>query len=624
MKIAFCLFKYFPFGGLQRDFLRIARVCRDRGHEIHVFTMSWEGEQEPGLSLRLLPPSGWQNTSRIQSYLTQLHSALADGQFDLVVGFNKMPGLDMYYAADVCFEARMRQRAFWHRWLPRYRFYHAMERAVFAPGQQTEILVISPFQQPDFIKWYQTESDRFHLLPPGIERNRLAPPNAQAIRQAMRDQLGVTPTDKLLLMVGSGFKTKGVDRAIRALASLPEALRKVTILYIVGQDDAAPFSRLAASQGVGDRVHFLGGRHDVPDLLLAADLLLHPAYHENTGTVLLEALAAGLPVVTVDHCGYAHYVLDARAGAVLSSPFDQAALNEVVRQLGESDLTMLRANALTFARQADIYSLPEQVADRIEAAAKRRQQVRFDAFMAMQGKVYREQKNRLTQRVTLAGKPYFLKRQTATGWPEIMKNLLQGRLPVTSLKQEWQAIERLQQLGVQVPAVIAKGERGANFASRESYVLLEDIAPSVSLEDFCRDWKQKPPDSRLKYQLISQVAEISRRMHEGGMNHRDFYLCHFLLKTDKPLVSLTASQLPLYLIDLHRAQCRDQVPLRWRIKDLAGLYFSSKDTGLGWRDYLRFIRRYQAKPLTSLTSADWALWQKVKQRGDQLYREHHE
>ena len=118
------------------------------------------------------------------------------------------------------------------------------------------------------------------------------------------------------------------------------------------------------------------------------------------------------------------------------------------------------------------------------------------------------------------------------------------------------------------------------------------------------------------------MADISKKMHDGGVNHRDYYLCHFLLKTDQPPANLGIDDIDLYLIDLHRAQIRKAVPRRWRIKDLAGLYFSSLDAGLTKRDYYRFIMYYEGKPLRSLTSAEWQLWQQVKKRGEQLYRDH--
>lgn len=374
MKLAFCLFKYFPYGGLQRDFLRIAHVCVARGHDVHVYVMSWEGEPAAGLTIHLLPPQGWQNHSRGRVFAEQVAAAIAKESFDLVVGFNKMPGLDIYYAADVCYAARVAaSRSWFYRWLPRYRQLAAMERAVFAADQATDILLIAPPQQAEYQCCYETAAARFHLLPPGIAKDRAAPADAAERRATLRSQYNLSADDLLLLMVGSGFKTKGLDRVLAGIAALPTTLRNKTRLFVVGQDNPAVFQKQAQALNVDDNIHFLGGRPDVPDFLLAADLLVHPAYHENTGTVLLEAMIAGLPVLTVDVCGYAHYVAEANAGIVLASPFQQAAFNEALQSmLLSSERVHWRENGLQFAKQADIYSLPDKAADIIEQVGRQR------------------------------------------------------------------------------------------------------------------------------------------------------------------------------------------------------------------------------------------------------------
>ncbi|XNM52069.1 glycosyltransferase [Escherichia coli] len=59
------------------------------------------------------------------------------------------------------------------------------------------------------------------------------------------------------------------------------------------------------------------------ELMAAADLLLHPAYQEAAGIVLLEAITAGLPVLTTAVCGYAHYIVDANCGEAIAEPFRQ-------------------------------------------------------------------------------------------------------------------------------------------------------------------------------------------------------------------------------------------------------------------------------------------------------------
>ena len=134
-----------------------------------------------------------------------------------------------------------------------------------------------------------------------------------------------------------------------------------------------PFRKLAAQLNVADRVKFLGGRPDVSDFMLAADLLLHPAYHENTGTVLLEAMVSGLPVLTVDNCGYAHYVNDARAGIVLASPFQQTEFNAALQKMLLSpERIEWQRNGLAFASNPEIYSMPEMTADLIEHVGRNR------------------------------------------------------------------------------------------------------------------------------------------------------------------------------------------------------------------------------------------------------------
>ncbi len=369
MKLAFCLFRYFPFGGLQRDFLRIAHECLRRGHTVDVYSMKWEGSPDPLLPLTLIPAKGWQNHTRSQSFVKQLQPYLQQNTYDLIIGFNKMPGLDVYYAADTCYQAKAREKhGIWYRFMPRYRHLAAYEKSVFSEASHTEILLIAKKQQPEFMHYYATPRERFHLLPPGIAKDRLAPVNATDIRKALRQQWSIRDDEWLLLLVGSGFKTKGLDRILSGMASLPTDLKKRTHLFIIGKDNPTLFLKQAKQLAIDQKVTFLGGRDDVPAFLLAADLLLHPAYFENTGTVLLEAMAAGLPVLTTDSCGYADYIQQAKAGIVLSSPFRQNDFNQTLQKmLLSTERTAWHENGLAFAKTADIYTMPERAVDVIES-----------------------------------------------------------------------------------------------------------------------------------------------------------------------------------------------------------------------------------------------------------------
>jgi UDP-glucose:(heptosyl)LPS alpha-1,3-glucosyltransferase len=366
MRLAFILYKYFPFGGLQRDFMRIALECQQRGHAIRVYTPIWDGEVPAGFDVRIAPVRALFNHHRNRKFSAWLAADLARDPVDRVVGFNKMPGLDVYYAADGCYEDKAQTlRNPLYRFGGRYKHFADYERAVFAPGSKTEILMISEVQQPLFIKHYGTPPERFHLLPPGIAQDRRAPANAAEIRAEFRREFELGDDDLLLVQIGSGFKTKGLDRSLRALASLPRELKARTRLIAIGQDDPRSFQLQAKALGVSDRVQILKGRSDIPRFLLGADLLIHPAYNENTGTVLLEALVAGLPVLVTDVCGYAHYIADANGGRVLPSPFDQEQLNRTLAQMLGDDAQRATwgRNGLAYAETADLYSMPQRAAD---------------------------------------------------------------------------------------------------------------------------------------------------------------------------------------------------------------------------------------------------------------------
>ncbi len=237
----------------------------------------------------------------------------------------------------------------------------------------------------------------------------------------------------------------------------------------------------------------------------------------------------------------------------------------------------------------------------------------FAAAEALQGNILRELEGRRTLRTEIAGRGFFVKIHRGVGWGEILKNLLSGRLPVLGASNEWQALRRLTALGINTMRAVAFGSRGSNPALQYSFIITEELAPTVSLEDFCRDWRKSPPAPALKRALIRRVAEMTRQMHRGGVNHRDLYICHFLLHL--PADTQTPQ---LSLIDLHRAQVRKQTPRRWRDKDLAALHFSSLEIGLTARDRLRFLREYFNRPLRETLDSEALLLAHLGQESARL------
>jgi UDP-glucose:(heptosyl)LPS alpha-1,3-glucosyltransferase len=371
MKFAIALYSYFPFGGLQQDLLKILQACLVQNIDVTVFCMEWEGDKLPGINVVILPGQGFTKTAKRESFVEAMLEKTFD-KFDLVLGFNKMPGLDYYYAADYCFaEKAYNERSFLYRLTSRAKQYLEFEEAVFGKNQQTVSLLLSPQQREEFIRHYQTPENRLIQLPPGIKQDRMAGTDAPVKRRQMRFELSVAPNELLLLQIGSAFKTKGLDRSLVAYASLPNELKQRTRFVVIGEDNPERYLNEAERLGISRRFKVINGSARVPELLQAADLLIHPSLKESAGMVILEAIVAGLPVLTTASCGYAFHVEKAQAGVVCPMPFEQAFLNQqLANMLVTEERSRWKANGIAYGKEKDLYSMPQTVVNLLMQAAR--------------------------------------------------------------------------------------------------------------------------------------------------------------------------------------------------------------------------------------------------------------
>jgi len=380
LRLVFAVQKYFEFGGLQRDMCRIASACADQGHEVHVVTGAWEGVRPENLHVHLVEFQARTNHGRCEEFGAAVERFVRGRAVDCLVGFNKMAGLDVCWCGDPCLAAKLaEEKSRPLHWLPRYRTYLRLERSVFGSDSDAELLVLTQPEQDRISKHYGTQENRMHLLPGGIDRSRFELGSDRRItREEIRHELRISESSLMVLTVGSSFKTKGVDRSIQALASLPVELRTKSELVVVGNGDRGQFQKIADKANVAERVHFTGGRDDVARFYHAADLLLHPARTETAGHILLEAMICGLPVIVTENCGYAFHVQRAGAGLVCPHPFEQRELNRLLLNACSSNgADRWKQNAFDYCEKTDLYSMVEKAASVIIARAERNRQSGF-------------------------------------------------------------------------------------------------------------------------------------------------------------------------------------------------------------------------------------------------------
>jgi glycosyltransferase involved in cell wall biosynthesis len=203
--------------------------------------------------------------------------------------------------------------------------------------------------------------ERLHVIHNGVDVDEFSPGPAK------RASFGLPDEPFMLLFAGDlRVSRKNLDAVLRALVSTPQHVH----LVVAGILRNSPYPALARELGVADRVHFVDLIKDMPGLMRSVDVFVFPSRYEAMSLVMLEALAAALPVVTVATAGGAE-VIDSASGIVLDSPQDIDGLAAAIRRLA-NDPEQARAmgaaarelaKSLSWERMATRYlSLYEELA----------------------------------------------------------------------------------------------------------------------------------------------------------------------------------------------------------------------------------------------------------------------
>lgn len=225
--------------------------------------------------------------------------------------------------------ARARALLAWlHR--PQRTVGRGIQRLQFRDDRYRTAIAVTEDVRKDLIQQYCVPADRVEVMPPPIDGTRFGTADGAAVRA----EVGVDPAVPLLLFVGHAFERKGLREAI---ASLPHVEPSAHLL-VLGRGNAEPYARQAHALGLDGRVHFVGASEEPERYYAAADALLLPTRHEPWGIPLIEAMAAGVPIVSTEIAGAASTVKEARAGLIVSDTTPPALGAAVSSLLGDAGL----------------------------------------------------------------------------------------------------------------------------------------------------------------------------------------------------------------------------------------------------------------------------------------------
>ena len=339
-KFILIIFKHFPYGGAQRDLLQLAKkLCRK--NFVEIVCMDWDGTlpKEKNISVKLIESNYFFNYQRYSEFKNKVSQYIKNQTNVISISFSKISGFDFYYAADSCFASK--NKNFFKNLSPRYQFFHKEEYQIFNPKSKTKILSISRKENEIYKSIYKTPDNKFIFIPPYIDKKFFI----ESKNKFFFSSKYFKNNNKLLIFIGSGFKTKGLDRAIIAFSSLPLKIRNNFNFAIFGKDNEKKYRKIIARYGLEDSINIFPGHDNVPQLMREATALIHPARYENTGLILIEALSQNLPIITTDNCGYSSYVENDKKSIVLNSPFSQQELNFYLEKLLSKNNYLNKINA---------------------------------------------------------------------------------------------------------------------------------------------------------------------------------------------------------------------------------------------------------------------------------------
>jgi glycosyltransferase involved in cell wall biosynthesis len=220
--------------------------------------------------------------------------------------------------------------------VPVRRIYTALER--LATRWCDRVISVSEFHRAWAIELGMCTPEQIMAIPNGI--TDISRSRAVALAE-LRREMGARPGDLLALSMARLASDKGLDHLIEAAAMLPPTPRRIQIVIAGDGPDRERLEQLAGTFGVNERVKFLGFRDDVPDLLAASDMVVLPSLREGLSIAMLEAMAAGKPVVATD-IGSQKEVAAHADIARLVRPADPHALSEAIVRMASDEELMAR------------------------------------------------------------------------------------------------------------------------------------------------------------------------------------------------------------------------------------------------------------------------------------------
>lgn len=324
------------FGGAENYAASLVRWLTSAGHQVHVVCRQADPADLPrGTQVHRLHLPSWPGLGWLRSYHFARSSErlLRQQHFDLIIGLVKVWHQHVYIAVggshpaslaynSLRFRNPLRRLLWWGTKLasPKQWVFRWIEQRQFGPGRNPHVIVPAQMVADHFQQYHGVPPEKISIVPWGLDTSRELTDRSIA-RAAFRRQHALAEGDVAILFVARNYELKGLGPLLDAFAPLARRYPHLRLLACGGKREAA-HRRQAQRLGIAGQVNFLGFVDDIRNCFAGADVFAFPTFYDPCSLVVLEAMRAGLPVITTRANGAAELITDGGEGFVIDSPWN--------------------------------------------------------------------------------------------------------------------------------------------------------------------------------------------------------------------------------------------------------------------------------------------------------------
>ena len=352
-KIAVVIPKYGLVGGAEQFASELTEKLSSESQDaFHVLANRWQSNS-PAARFHKIPIISFPKFLTTISFAWFVQRKLQCNHFSLVHSHERIFAADLYTLHGV-------PHRYWIHEVRRKKMMSPydlatawVENKLVYEGGCRKFIAVSDLTRDIFLREYPIDPDRVDVIHPGVNLTDYQRKNKDDVRHSVRISLSVGPDDPVIVFASMNFEIKGLDDILLSLAQFKKQNSKFK-LVVAGKGNIRKYEKIIREAGLSGNVVFTGtlAKDKLIDLYLAGDLYIMLSKFDTFGMVVLEAMAAGIPVMISSHVGAKDLVQEGKNGFVVDNPSDYDYITSRLEiLLNENYRRSMSASALQTASQ---------------------------------------------------------------------------------------------------------------------------------------------------------------------------------------------------------------------------------------------------------------------------------